>query len=90
MSSFWVELLNCNTYILKGKYSTRVVEAGEGEPLLLLHGTGGHAENYVRNIAPLSRHFRVLAIDFLWHGRSQTEGFDPQVIPPLVEVFVIK
>ena len=85
MNSFWVELLNASVYHLKGKYRTRVVEAGEGEPLILLHGTGGHVENYVRNIGPLSRHFRVIAIDFLWHGRSQTEGFDPEVIPPLVD-----
>lgn len=85
MSSFWVELLGANIYLLKGRYVTRVIEAGDGEPLLLLHGTGGHAENYVRNIAPLARHFRVLAIDFIWHGRSQTEGFDPQVLPPLVD-----
>jgi 2-hydroxy-6-oxonona-2,4-dienedioate hydrolase len=85
MSSFWVELLGASVYQLKGRYVTRVIEAGEGEVLLLLHGTGGHAENYIRNIAPLSRHYRVIAIDFLWHGRSQTDGFDPQVLPPLVD-----
>jgi 2-hydroxy-6-oxonona-2,4-dienedioate hydrolase len=54
-------------------------------PLLLLHGTGGHAENFVRNIMPLAKHFRVLAIDFLWHGKSQTTGFEPAVIPALVD-----
>src|SRR2546427_12796339 len=58
---------------------------GEGEPLLLVHGTGGHAENYIRNIAPLARHFRVIAIDLLWHGRSQTTGFVSEVLPPLVD-----
>jgi 2-hydroxy-6-oxonona-2,4-dienedioate hydrolase len=47
---------------------TRVLEAGEGHPLLLLHGTGGHAETYLRNIGPLSRHFRVLAVDMIGHG----------------------
>ena len=83
--SFWVELLDANVYCLKGRYTTRVIEAGEGEPLLLLHGTGGHAENYVRNIAPLARRHRVIAIDFLWHGRSQTSGFSPEVLPPLVD-----
>lgn len=85
MNSFWVELLGASVYQLKGRYVTRVIEAGEGEPLLLLHGTGGHAENYIRNIAPLSRRHRVMAIDFLWHGRSQTSGFEPQVLPPLVD-----
>ena len=85
MNSFWVELLGASVYQLRGRYRTRVIEAGEGEPLVLLHGTGGHAENYVRNIAPLSCRHRVIAIDFLWHGRSQTDGFDPQVLPPLVD-----
>jgi len=85
MNSFWVELLGASVYQLKGRYVTRVIEAGEGEPLLLVHGTGGHAENYIRNIAPLARHFRVIAIDLLWHGRSQTTGFDSQVLPPLVD-----
>ena len=28
--------------------------AGAGEPLLLLHGTGGHCEAYSRNLAPVS------------------------------------
>jgi 2-hydroxy-6-oxonona-2,4-dienedioate hydrolase len=47
---------------------TRVLEAGTGYPLILLHGTGGHAETYLRNIGPLSEHFRVLAIDMVGHG----------------------
>jgi 2-hydroxy-6-oxonona-2,4-dienedioate hydrolase len=29
--------------------------------------------------------FRVVAMDFLWHGRSQTEDFDEQVLPALVD-----
>lgn len=85
MNTFWVELLGSSVYLLKGRYATRVIEAGEGEPLLLLHGTGGHAENYVRNITPLSRNYRVIAMDFLWHGRSETSRFDPEVLPPLVD-----
>lgn len=85
MTSYWTELLGTQIYRLRGKYVTRVIEGGSGDALLLLHGTGGHAENYIRNIAPLARHFRVIAIDFLWHGRSQTEGFAPDVLPPLVD-----
>jgi 2-hydroxy-6-oxonona-2,4-dienedioate hydrolase len=85
MKSFWVELLGASVYQLKGRCLTRIIESGQGEPLLLLHGTGGHAENYIRNIAPLARHHRVLAMDFLWHGRSQTSGFKPEVLPPLVD-----
>ena len=85
MNSFWVELLEARVYQLAGRYVTRVIEAGRGEPLVLLHGTGGHAENYVRNIAPIALHFRVIAMDFLWHGRSQTSGFSTEVLPPLVD-----
>lgn len=85
MNSYWVELLGAQVHMLRGRYRTRVIEAGEGEPLLLLHGTGGHAENYIRNIMPLARHFHVFAMDFLWHGRSQTTGFEPQILPALVD-----
>lgn len=87
-TSYWVDLIRAQVYQLRGRYVTRVIEAGEGEPLLLLHGTGGHAENYARNIMPLSRHFRVFALDFIWHGRSQTTGFQPEIIPVLVDQLV--
>lgn len=49
---------------------TRVVEAGDGPPLVLLHGTGGHAEAYGRNVARLAEHFRVIAYDMVGHGFS--------------------
>ena len=87
-SSYWIEMLPASVRMLQGRYRTRVVEAGSGPALILLHGTGGHIENYARNIIPLSRHFRVIALDFLWHGRSQTEGFDPEIIPLLVDQVV--
>lgn len=82
---YWIELIDCQVRQIRGKYRTRIIEAGSGPALLLLHGTGGHAENYARNIAALARDFHVVAMDFLWHGKSQTEGYDPEVIPTLVE-----
>lgn len=84
-SSYWVELQQAQVRLLQGRYRTRIAEAGEGPALLLLHGTGGHLENWARNIAPLAEHFRVVALDFLWHGRSQTEGFVPEIIPVLAD-----
>lgn len=48
--SYWVDLLNCQVRLVQGRYRTRVIESGEGFPLILPHGTGGHAENYIRNI----------------------------------------
>lgn len=84
-TSFWLNLLGAEVRYLQGRYRTRVIQAGRGKPLILLHGTGGHAENYIRNIVPLASQFRVYAIDFLWHGKSQTSEYSPTVIPPLVE-----
>lgn len=85
MNSYWVEFLDAQVYRLKGRYNTRIVEAGDGPPLLLLHGTGGHIENYARNIMPLAKNFRVIAMDFLWHGGSETGGFEPAIVPKLVD-----
>lgn len=87
-STYWIELLQAQARIIEGRYRTRIVEAGKGTALILLHGTGGHVENYARNIMPLSQHFRVIAMDFLWHGRSQTEGYDSEIIPLLVDQIV--
>ncbi|RJG10727.1 alpha/beta fold hydrolase [Massilia cavernae] len=84
-ATYWVDLLQAQVRTVEGRYRTRIVEAGEGPALILLHGTGGHIENYARNIMPLAQHFRVIALDFLWHGMSQTEGFDREVIPHLVD-----
>ncbi|HUA33822.1 MAG TPA: alpha/beta hydrolase [Candidatus Binataceae bacterium] len=83
--SYWVNLLDCETQFLKGRYRTRILEAGEGFPFVLLHGMGGHLENFVNNIPEYAKHFHVIAMDFLWHGRSQTAGFDEAVLPPLVD-----
>ena len=58
------------TYYQAGGVRTRVLEAGSGPPLVFLHGTGGHAECYARNIAAHAQHFHVYAIDFVGHGYS--------------------
>jgi 2-hydroxy-6-oxonona-2,4-dienedioate hydrolase len=55
-------------YVDAGGTRTRILEAGTGYPVVLLHGTGGHAETYTKNIGPLSREFRVLALDMIGHG----------------------
>lgn len=84
-ATYWESLLQAEVKMVQGRYRTRIIEAGDGDPLLLLHGTGGHAENYVRNLMPFSSAYRAIAMDFLWHGRSDTGGFDPEIIPPLVD-----
>lgn len=45
---------------------------GEGRPLVLLHGGHGSWLHWVRNIAPLARHFRVMAVDLPSYGDSGT------------------
>jgi len=82
--SYWLELLDCETRIVKGRYRTRTVQAGDGYPFVLLHGMGGTLRTYVHNISAYAKHFRTIAMYFLRHGRSQTDGFDEEVLPPLV------
>lgn len=55
-------------YYDAGGVRTRCFEKGEGDPVILLHGAGGHAETWVRNLVPLAEKFRVFAIDYLGHG----------------------
>jgi 2-hydroxy-6-oxonona-2,4-dienedioate hydrolase len=55
-------------YVDVGPWRTRVFEAGAGETLVLMPGTGGHLEAYAHNIAALAEHFRVLAYDYPGHG----------------------
>lgn len=45
--------------------------AGEGRPLLLLHGLVGSAKNWRQNINFLSRHASVYAVDLLNMGESE-------------------
>lgn len=46
------------------------LEAGRGEPLILLQGAGGGAANWYRVMGPLARRFRVLALDLPGFGLS--------------------
>jgi 2-hydroxy-6-oxonona-2,4-dienedioate hydrolase len=71
MSSIWVDLMGVpfrQTFYSAGGHRTRAIECGEGPPLVFLHGTGGHAEAYMRNLAAHGEHFHVYSIDMLGHG----------------------
>lgn len=71
MGTAWVDMLGgCIQYHHANGIKTRCLEAGSGDPLLLLHGGGGHAETWVRNVVPLSGRFHVYAIDMIGHGLS--------------------
>lgn len=51
-------------------YRLHYVERGHGAPLILLHGLGGDWRRWKQSIEPLSRRYRVIAIDQLGFGAS--------------------
>lgn len=77
--SMWLELMGTGlreSFHDVGGVRTRVLEAGSGPALLILHGTGGHAETYQRNIGPLSKNFRVIVPDMIGHGFTDRPDLD--------------
>jgi pimeloyl-ACP methyl ester carboxylesterase len=83
-TSIWLDLMGAGAgerfYDCKG-VRTRVIEAGRADApaLVLIHGTGGHAETYCRNMGALGAHFRVLALDMLGHGYTDRPDSAPDV-----------
>ena len=79
--SIHVDLLGTETrFIDTGKYVTRCISApgakgAEGEHVFLLHGGGGHAETYSRNMTRLAKVCQPHAIDFIWHGMSSRPAY---------------
>jgi 2-hydroxy-6-oxonona-2,4-dienedioate hydrolase len=72
-SSFWTDLRGagfCQNFVDAGGIRTRYLSAGADNqpPLIFLHGTGGHAEAFVRNLADHGKVFRTFAIDMVGHG----------------------
>lgn len=43
---------------------------GEGEPLLVIHGLLGSADNWRSHVRQWQKHYRVIALDLRNHGRS--------------------
>ncbi len=73
--NIWSELAGVpfrQRFVDAGGTRTRVIEAGDESlpDLVLMHGTGGHAEAFLRNLGELSRHFHLIAFDFVGHGWS--------------------
>lgn len=74
-SSLWQDLRGTSFsqgWMDAGGYRTRFLHSGERgrPPLLFLHGAGGHAEAYVRNLQAHGEHFDTWAIDLIGHGWS--------------------
>ena len=81
MSTIWVDLMGSQVRYYGKEFKTRVIEAGEGEPLILVHGVGGHAEAYSRNIVRLGQRFHAMAMDLVWHGFSAKIPYNRQSVP---------
>jgi len=75
--SMWTDLLGTaitQRWVDAGGVKTRVLETGSADapPLILLHGTGGHAEAYVRNMSAHAEHFHTYSMDMIGHGFTDT------------------
>ena len=83
-STIWSDLLGAETrYYDAGGIRTRSIQAGSGMPLIMMHGGGGHAEAFARNIVPLSADFDARAIDCYGHGLT-----DAGAAPGTMDTFV--
>ena len=79
--SIWSDLQGVRftqDYADAGGIGTRYLRTGEpGRPaVIFLHGTGGHAEAYTRNLKAYGAHFDTFAIDMLGHGMTGKPDYD--------------
>lgn len=58
------------TLLLSDGARVRVLRAGAGLPVLMIHGVGLRAEAWAPQIAPLAREYAIYAIDMPGHGGS--------------------
>lgn len=82
--SIWAELRGLSFsqgWLDASGIRTRYLTSGSSDkpPLLLLHGVGGHAEAYVRNLKSHSEHFCTWAIDMIGHGWTDKPASDREV-----------
>jgi 2-hydroxy-6-oxonona-2,4-dienedioate hydrolase len=82
--SIWSDLQGVafrQDYAMVDGVRTRFLQAGDSKSpaLIFLHGTGGHAEAYVRNLEAHSRHFNTIAVDMLGHGHTGKPDYDYEV-----------
>lgn len=66
----------------------RVLEGGEGPPLVLLHGRGGAATSWFPLLPGLARKRRVLAVDLPGFGASRRDRFSGGGVEAAVAFFV--
>lgn len=85
--TIWTELADVEfavEFVDAGGLRTRALRAGSGEPVIMLHGTSGHLEAFVRNVAVLSKDYDCHAVDMMGHGYTQSPEV-PYRIPGYVQ-----
>jgi len=83
MNTIWLDLLGAEVRYRGRDFKTRTIETGSqnADKLILIHGVGGHAEAYARNMQRLGTTHHAIAIDLLWHGLSAKPPFTPDMVP---------
>lgn len=64
-------------YIRVNGIRIRYFDEGKGKTLVLLHGLGGSATNWFKNIKELSQNHRVIVPDLPSFGKSEIPAVDP-------------
>lgn len=81
--SIWTDLTGVSfsvTSVDAKGVATRALISGEGEDIIMLHGTSGHLEAFSRNIVPHVRAgYRCHALDALGHGYTDKPDFDYEI-----------
>lgn len=80
--TLWTELEGIDftiRHVQVGEWSTRVLEAGSGDPFVFMHGTGGHLEAFTKNVRAFAERFRVIAYDYPGHGWTTTAERDLEI-----------
>ena len=90
MNTLWLELLGAEVRYRGRRFKTRTIEVGAHNPqkLILIHGVGGHAEAYSRNLQRLGERYHAIAIDLLWHGLSSKPPFTPDMVPQYAQQYL--
>ena len=74
-----IDLQGESRFVTVDGLNTHYVVAGEGPPLLLLHGLGASVVTWRDNIGPLSERHRVYAVDLPGHGDSDKPDIDYKI-----------
>lgn len=66
-------------FVTRDKVTLRYLEAGAGDPLLIVPGWSASAATFERQLEGLSDRFRVIALDMRGHGRSDKPDYGYRV-----------